>query len=146
MSGATSLKVEGLVVGRRQDGKNYYSDAGRRQVMSLCRRGVGSVAAIAVANGLNPNVLRRWLSVDSKTPGLYGPVEVAQTLMPVIIEDRPDRESGSQGDAGTVKDADAELAVASTIEIAFERGTLRFTGCVDESLVRMVAAALGPRC
>ena len=56
-------RVEGLVVGRRRDGKHRYSESGKQALIGLCQQPGASVSAIAVANGLNPNVVRRWLSL-----------------------------------------------------------------------------------
>lgn len=45
--------------GRR---RGRYSDEFKRQVMAVCKQPGVSTAAVALANGLNANLLRRWIS------------------------------------------------------------------------------------
>ena len=45
--------------GRR---RGRYSDEFKRQVMAACKQPGVSTAAVALANGLNANLLRRWIS------------------------------------------------------------------------------------
>ncbi len=45
--------------GRR---RGRYSDEFKRQVMVACKQPGVSTAAVALANGLNANLLRRWIS------------------------------------------------------------------------------------
>lgn len=42
--------------------RNRYSDEFKREVMAACERPGVSTAAVALANGLNANLLRRWIS------------------------------------------------------------------------------------
>jgi transposase-like protein len=46
-------------VGRK---RGRYSDEFKRQVMATCKQPGVSTAAVALANGLNANLLRRWIS------------------------------------------------------------------------------------
>ena len=67
--------------GRR---RGRYSDEFKRQVMAACKPPGVSTAAVALANGLNANLLRRWIAESvvvrkpeaarqsSKTVGLPG--------------------------------------------------------------------------
>ena len=45
--------------GRR---RGRYSDDFKRQIMAACKQPGVSTAAVALANGLNANLLRRWIS------------------------------------------------------------------------------------
>lgn len=45
--------------GRR---RSRYSDEFKREVMAACEQPGVSTAAVALANGLNANLLRRWIS------------------------------------------------------------------------------------
>ena len=83
MESIERYRVEGLVVGRRRDGKRRYSESGKQALIGLCQQPGASVAAIAVANGLNPNVVRRWLSLAQ--PGRTFVNERAATLLPVML-------------------------------------------------------------
>ena len=42
--------------------RGRYSDEFKRQVMATCKQPGVSTAAVALANGLNANLLRRWIS------------------------------------------------------------------------------------
>lgn len=148
----TRLKVEGLVIGRRRDGKNRYDDAARRRLMSLCDEGVGSVAAIALANGVNPNVLHRWIALE-RTRGHVDADsnERAPRLLPVLTSDDVEgaREvSGSAlvAEASTLSTASTTPDVVAEIVIEFARATLRVRQPLDAKLLAMIADVLSPRC
>ena len=49
----------------------------RAEVVQACRQAGASVAAIALRNGLNANVVHRWLSQDGRTLDLGGGNRVA---------------------------------------------------------------------
>ena len=100
-------RVEGLVVGRRRDGKRRYSESGKQALIGLCQQPGASVAAIAVANGLNPNVVRRWLSLAQA--GRTFENERAATLLPVMLAaQEPDAEALST--SGPQRTNDAKVA------------------------------------
>ena len=109
--------------------------------MSLCEEGVASVAAIALANGVNPNVLHRWISLERTRGNVDAGAQVAQLLPVVVAEDGDDqRPAPSSADAKSDDDAGVDL------EIEFARGTLRLRHRLDEKLLRLIANTLGPRC
>jgi transposase-like protein len=49
--------------GRR---RGRYSDEFKRQVIAACKQPGVSTAAVALANGLNANLLRRWISESTQ--------------------------------------------------------------------------------
>ena len=51
--------------GRR---RGRYSDEFKRQVMAACKQPGVSTSAVALANGLNANLLRRWISESKARP------------------------------------------------------------------------------
>jgi hypothetical protein len=67
--------------GRR---RGRYSDEFKRQVIAACLEPGVSKAAIALANGLNANLLRRWLA-DSAQRSDTGRSKPAATLTPTHI-------------------------------------------------------------
>jgi transposase-like protein len=137
----TRLKVEGLVIGQRRDGKNRYDEAAKSRLMSLCAGGVASVAAIALANGVNPNVLHRWLTIERTRADVDAGAQETQLLPVVVAEENDDpRAASSCADAKSGDDAGIDL------EIELARGTLRFRHPFDEKLLRLIASTLGPRC
>ena len=56
-------KIEGLIVGRKRDGRNIYGSAGKRALIHACLPPGISVAGSALANGINANLLRKWILV-----------------------------------------------------------------------------------
>jgi len=101
--------------GRR---RGRYSDEFKRQVVTTCLEPGVSTAAIALANGLNANLLRRWVvettqrsgALRSKTTAL-APVHNHPTFIPVKFDPPP---------AATTAPADIRLELqhgATTVHI-----------------------------
>ena len=137
----TRLKVEGLVTGQRRDGKNRYDEAAKSRLMSLCAEGVASVAAIALANGVNPNVLHRWLTIERTRVDVDAGTQETR-LLPVVVAE----ENDDPGAASSCADAKSGDDAGIDLEIEFARGTLRLRHPFDEKLLRLIASTLGPRC
>ena len=51
--------VPGLVRGRKRDGRSIYDRTAKRELVRRCQQPSVSVAAIALAHGLNANLLRK---------------------------------------------------------------------------------------
>ena len=81
-------------VGRR---RARYSDEFKRQVITACLEPGVSTAAIALANGLNANLARRWMAESaksrdtglSKTATTLAPVHPNPAFIPVKLESEP---------------------------------------------------------
>ena len=76
--------VEGLVTRPAINGRRTYSVEAKKALVRRCLQPGVSVAAIAMAHGINANQLRRWMVslVGIKEPGLFGvmaPVLGAET-------------------------------------------------------------------
>jgi transposase-like protein len=122
--------VEGLVVRAPPGGRRTYSVAGKRALVQSCMRPGVSVASTALANGINANLLRRWLV-------LYGPggrpandTSTRVSLVPV-----------STGSAATSRAA----SFPDCIEIIFMGTTIRVRGMVDARALRAVLDCLAQR-
>ncbi|NMM21582.1 MAG: transposase [Rhodoferax sp.] len=80
--------------GRR---RGRYSDEFKRQVIAACLEPGVSTAAIALANGLNANLARRWVAESaqrsdtrlSKTATTLAPVHTNPAFIPVKFESVP---------------------------------------------------------
>ena len=73
-----------------------HSDEFKSQVIAMARQGHGSVAAVALANGLNANMLRRWVresEMADTAPPTAGAASVMSppAFMPVKLSDLGDR-------------------------------------------------------
>jgi transposase-like protein len=81
-------------VGRR---RGRYSDEFKRQVIVACLEPGVSTAAIALANGLNANLARRWVAesaqrsdtLRSKMATTLAPVHTNPAFIPVKFESVP---------------------------------------------------------
>ena len=49
----------GVVIGRRR--RRIHSDEFKAQVVAACKPEGVSIAAVAMSNGINPNLARRWV-------------------------------------------------------------------------------------
>jgi len=63
MRAGTGIVVEReqLVVRTRADGRHVYSKIGKAALVAACGQPGASVAAVALAHGINANLLRKWL-------------------------------------------------------------------------------------
>jgi transposase-like protein len=77
-----------------------HSEEFKSRVIGLARQGHGSVAAVALANGLNANMLRRWVR-EAELADVAPAVSRAQTLLnppafvPVAVTDLVDRSAAA---------------------------------------------------
>jgi transposase len=51
----------GLVLRRKRDGRRIYSASHKRAIVEQCLRPGVSVAGIALAHGINANLVRKWI-------------------------------------------------------------------------------------
>lgn len=90
-------------VGRR---RGRYSDEFKRQVIAACLEPGVSTAAIALANGLNANLARRWVTESaqcsdlrrSKPATTLAPAHTNPAFIPVQFESAPPASAVRQAD------------------------------------------------
>ncbi len=97
--------------------RRVHSGEFKAQVLSECRQPGASVAAVAIAHGLNPNVVRKWLAGHGlKRMGDSAPTPPPQApalqFIPVKLAE-PDHRCAPAPD------------VPGDIRIEFERGALQ---------------------
>jgi len=119
--------VPGLVVGHKADGRCVYDRAAKRELVRRCLKPGVSVAAIALAHGINANLLRMWNTrsqdrVIEETP-------TAAVLLPVKTQPAPSAPSHPEGE----------------IERVLPMGTLRLRGRVCTQLLQSVIDCLSRR-
>jgi transposase len=86
-----SMVVAGEPVRVTSNGRRYFSKAHREAVVAKCLAPGASLAAVALANGLNANLVRKWVRRNQARHALAKP---AAKLLPVTIQ-------GEQGHART---------------------------------------------
>ncbi len=119
--------VPNLVRGHRRDGRCQYDKAAKRELVRRVLEPGVSLAATALAHGLNANLLRKWVDV------LGGKVQRGQALavpqaplLPVKVGTRASATSASEG----------------YVEIAVHGGVIRVYGRVPAEALRVVLDCL----
>lgn len=140
MHGNERFKVEGPVAGKRRDGKNRYDEQARGRLVELCQQPGVSVTAIAVANGLNPNVVRRWMGLaQANAQGSQG--RCAAWLPVELVGDQVERTRIAEGDGSVSPSPQGFIEY----RIELERATLRFGARLDLATLRLIAEGFGVR-
>src|SRR5882672_4715851 len=97
MSERRSELTTKLIVGHKRDGRNVYSKDGKWELVEACQHPGVSVARLALQNGINANVLRKWIrnyqSAKSAAVAIGAAPAVAAKLLPVLEAKQPKREA-----------------------------------------------------
>ncbi len=132
MTGKPVELVEGLIVKEGAYGRRTYSGKAKRMLVELCKAPGVSVAGLALAHGVNANLLRRWIV---RYGGAAAPEANRGTERPVAL--RP------------VKIVEASPPTAVTtggcIELTFRSATIRIMGAVDAQALATVLDCLAAR-
>lgn len=123
--------VPGLVVGHKADGRCVYDPAAKRELVRRCLQPGVSVAAIALAHGINANLLRLWITrlEDSADSTSHSPEAVPPVLLPVQTRQAPV----------------ALPQVQSEIEVILPMGSIRIRGEVCGASLQVVIDCLSRR-
>ena len=139
-------KIDGLIVGRKRDGRNIYSGAGKRALIHACLQPGISVAGSALANGVNANLLRKWIQRYQGRPSRKTPAAKSNhrliPLLPIqLIEPAPipNDELSAPVKVETSRTADTQY---NQIEIEIAGAKLTLRGNVDARQLRTVLACL----
>ena len=120
--------VPGLVRGRKRDGRSIYDRRAKLELVRRCQQPGVSVAATALAHGLNANLLRKWITMASGRRASGRGTDAV--LLPVRSE------------------PDAAAVPAPTdgyVEIVLAVGAIRLHGRVAVETVRAALDALSRR-
>jgi transposase len=123
--------VEGLVVRAPVNGRRTYSETAKQALVQLSLRPGVSVAGLALAHGINANLLRRWMQQYGPTSMSGNAPSAGASLLPV-----------------NRSTATALRGVPSTdgcIEISFMGTTIRVQGAVDARVLSIVLDCLAQR-
>lgn len=130
MASRKVIPVDGVRVNRT--GRRTYTAEYKRRLVKQCSEGV-SVAGIALANGINANLLRRWMVRHRR-----GDVISAPRLLPVSIEPSPAAESST----GPMPTRNAGRGTTGAIDIEVYGARIHLRGAVDAASLAVVLAAL----
>lgn len=142
MKERAAARIEGLIVGHKSDGRCVYSKAGKLALVQACLQPGVSVAASALANGVNANLLRKWMlrqarsqrgkaSVVAKTAPQAAPV-----LLPVKVSEAIARP------ANRVEPTNPKVLPHGTIEIEYAGARIFLRGLVNAQQLGDVFACL----
>ena len=123
--------VPGLVVGHKADGRRVYDPAVKRELVRRCLQPGVSVAAMALAHGINANLLRLWItrSEDSADRASSRPEALTPVLLPVQTRQTPTALPQAQ----------------SEIELILPLGSIRIRGEVCGPSLQIVIDCLSRR-
>lgn len=124
--------VPGLVVGHKADGRRVYDPAVKRELVRHCLQPGVSVAAIALAHGINANLLRLWITRSGDCAD--NATDRAESVTPVLlpVQTRPTT-------AAALPQAQSE------IEVILPMGSLRIRGEVCGASLQIVIDCLSRR-
>ena len=115
----------------RSNGKRVYALAHKRSVVEQCLMPGASVAGVALAHGINANLVRRWI-VQHRSGRLFR----VPAMLPVTL---------SAPTALLSPTGAKHPAAAGVIEIELEAARIVVRGVVDGAALKAVLEALAPR-
>jgi transposase len=131
---------ERLIERIRRDGRSVYSRAGKRALLAACQQPGASVAAIAMAHGVNANLMRKWIARDqAKRASHAAPKQTQATLL--AIEVAP----AASEDASVPLLTKPPIATAARAALTIEIGGARIiveSAAINRAALRMVIDCL----
>ena len=127
--------------------KRRHSVAFKRELVKLTEEAGASVAAIALAHGINANLLFKWRRTQATRPARRKPAAQA-ILLPVTMASLPpasaiiDLPMPMPMPAPAARASPARAAATGSIEIEVGGARVRLRGSVDAASVRCVLQAL----
>lgn len=120
--------VSGLVLGHKRDGRCIYDRKAKRELIRRCLQPGVSVADLALAHGINSNLLRKWITVAAGRRVIEE--EQAPILLPVAM---------TPVEPVISKPSDGHL------ELVLPGGTIRNCGRVEAEALRIAIDCLARR-
>ena len=81
----------GLIVRRKRDGRRVYSPSHKRAIVEQCLQPGVSVAGIALAHGINANLVRKWIVKHERAAAAKCSSPAPAALLPVAVAAEPSR-------------------------------------------------------
>jgi transposase len=114
------------------NGRRYFSKAHREAVVAKCLAPGASLAAVALANGFNANLVRKWVREHRADDTL---AKSSSKLLPVTLDAEPVREVSQRVSAAVVR---VRKAIAGSMEIRIGTIELVVHGIVDRGQLSAV--------
>ena len=125
--------VPGLVRGQMRGGRCLYDKSAKEELVRRCLQPGVSVAAMALAHGVNANLVRRWIMLTVRERGSEQPAPVK--LLPVL----------TTTESSTTVPRQVTPPSDNAIEILLPSGTIRVRGAVEPSALAAVIDCLRQR-
>ena len=141
MKERTAPRIEGLTLGHKADGRCVYSKAGKKALVEACLQPGVSVAASALVNGVNANLLRKW--IHQREIGMGKPSRrkrgepLAGALLPIHLSEPPPAVTVTK--AVSVK---SPPRISSSIEIEYAGARVFLHGDVTAQQLEVVLTCL----
>jgi transposase len=135
-----ALASDGVRVNRT--GRRTYTAAYKLDVVRRCSEPGASVAAVAMAHGINANLVRRWI-VRHQRASLTATPAFEAALLPVTIE--APASDARRSDDKAKPPARRHPPVAGSIEIEFRAARIHLRGGVDVAALTAVIDVLSRR-
>ena len=119
--------VPGLVRGQQRNGRCVYDKQEKPELVRRCQQPGVSVAAMALAHGLNANLLRKWITMSGRRCSGEGKRAVP-VLLPVTMQRPLPAAPGAGG-----------------LEVVLPSGTVRILGSVSREALQVVIDCLSRR-
>jgi len=119
--------VPGLVRGHKRDGRCIYDRKAKRELVRRCLQPGVSVAGLALAHGINANLLRKWITVATGRPVIEQ--EPTPILLPVTTTPEPVISKPAGGH----------------LELVLTGGTIRICGRVEAEVLKVAIDCLARR-
>jgi len=129
VSGTQSADGTHGVIQRRRNGRRVFSAAHKDAIVRQCLQPGVSVAGIALAHGINANLVRKWIGKRERGDGER---LVKPTMLPVQIAARPTAAARQ----------DRSARVCSCIEIELRGARITVSAEVDGLTLRAVVQAV----
>lgn len=127
--------VANLIVGRKSNGRSRYDAVAKRALVLKCLQPGVSLAATAMAHGVNANLVRKWVVQYARDNGLPRLARRSRDLSAVLVPVKSCAEPA----------AAAVSAAIGQLEICRAGATIRIIGRVDAAQLRCVIDCLAGR-
>jgi len=122
--------VPGLVRRHKINGRCVYDAAAKRELVERCLKPGVSVAGMALAHGVNANLLRKWITLQERARSARG-LATPPAMLPVKMRSEP-------------KPAETS-ASESVLEVVLAGGTIRMRGAISRASLEMLIDCLTHR-
>ena len=127
--------VPNLIRGQKSNGRTVYHAEAKRELVRRCLQPGVSLAATAVAHGLNPNLLRKWVVLQTGKPRAVA--RESRLLAVTALPSPPTATVSSPVPTTSPGQWKLELVVPG--------GTIRIRGRIDAESLRTVLDCLAGR-